>query len=59
MPLDESSVEAFKEDPGCKKFQADPEAQKFVKETRKLSDIDEKGEGFAAIFYPGGHGPCL
>lgn len=49
----------FKEDAESKKFLEDSEAQQFVKNTKKLSEIDPKGEGFKAIFYPGGHGPCF
>ncbi|KAK0546359.1 hypothetical protein OC861_003888 [Tilletia horrida] len=58
-PLDQSSVEAFKDDEDSKKFLADPEAQKLVKNTVKLSEIDPKGEGYALIFYVGGHGPMF
>ncbi|KAE8215698.1 hypothetical protein CF327_g1040 [Tilletia walkeri] len=58
-PLDQSSVEAFKDDEDSQKFLKDEEAQKMVKNTVKLDEVDAKGEGYAAIFYPGGHGPCF
>jgi len=58
-PLDQASVEAFKEDEESQKFLKDEEAQQLVKNTVKLSEIDPKGEGYAAIFYPGGHGPMF
>ncbi|CAD6907956.1 unnamed protein product [Tilletia controversa] len=58
-PLDQASVEAFKEDADCQKFLKDEEAQKLVKNTVKLAEVDGKGEGYAAIYYPGGHGPMF
>lgn len=54
-PLDQASVDAFKEDPDSKKFLADPEAVKFYKNTQKLSEVDLSKFDF--IFHPGGHGP--
>jgi putative intracellular protease/amidase len=56
-PCDPASIEAFKDDEGCKKFFADDEAQKLVNETGKLSDV--KAADFDAVFYPGGHGPVV
>ncbi|KAK4693276.1 hypothetical protein P7C70_g8958, partial [Phenoliferia sp. Uapishka_3] len=56
-PLDPGSAEAFKEDPECKKFNADPEAQNAVKTTQVLSKVDDAA--YAAVFYVGGHGPCF
>ncbi|KAK4701627.1 hypothetical protein P7C70_g4602, partial [Phenoliferia sp. Uapishka_3] len=56
-PLDPGSVTAFKDDADCIKFLADAEAQEGVKTTKKLSEI--KGDGYAAVFYVGGHGPCF
>lgn len=54
-PLDQGSVEMFKED---------EESQRFLKEhkdkwmnTKPLSDF--KASDFDAIFYPGGHGPVI
>ncbi|KDN42508.1 class I glutamine amidotransferase-like protein [Tilletiaria anomala UBC 951] len=58
-PLDQTSVEMFKEDAECKQFLNDSEAQEFVNNTKKLSEVDTKGTGYDAIFYPGGHGPCF
>lgn len=46
-----------KDDEECKQFQKDPKAQEAVENTLKLADIDESK--YAAIFYVGGHGPCL
>lgn len=47
------------EDPDSKKFLADSEAQKWVKNTLKLSDVVPREKEFKAIFYPGGHGPVF
>ena len=56
-PIDPASIEAFKDDEGCKKFFADAEIQKRINETGKLSDV--KAADFDAVFYPGGHGPVV
>lgn len=53
VPLDKSSIDAAKDDDVCQEFLKNEEAQQFVKNTKKLSDVDPKGEGFDAIFYPG------
>ncbi|PWZ02956.1 class I glutamine amidotransferase-like protein [Testicularia cyperi] len=58
-PLDQSSVDAFKEDADSVKFLNDKEAQNWVGNTQKLDDFADKQSEFAAIFYPGGHGPCF
>lgn len=58
VPLDQTSVEAFKDDPESKEFLNDKEAQDFVNKTGKLSDVKDISE-YSAIFYPGGHGPCF
>ncbi|KAN0066256.1 hypothetical protein ACQY0O_000350 [Thecaphora frezii] len=58
-PLDQSSVEAFKDDKDSVKFLNDSEAQSFVSNTTPLSQFAGKAGEFAAIFYPGGHGPCF
>lgn len=39
-PLDQSSVEAFKEDKESQEFLKDVEFQQMVKNTKKLSEID-------------------
>ncbi|CAO1616965.1 unnamed protein product [Sympodiomycopsis kandeliae] len=57
-PLDQSSVEAFKEDEESVKFLNDKEAQEWVNNTVKLSDIKDISE-YSAYFAPGGHGPCF
>ncbi|GAA6035976.1 hypothetical protein JCM8097_005195 [Rhodosporidiobolus ruineniae] len=56
-PLDPSSVEQFKDDPECKKFQADEEVQKLLENTKALPSV--KAEDYDAIFYVGGHGPVF
>ncbi|PWN28818.1 class I glutamine amidotransferase-like protein [Jaminaea rosea] len=58
-PLDQSSVEAFKEDKESQEFLKDEEFQQMVKNTKKLSEIDTDVSKYSAIFYPGGHGPCF
>lgn len=57
-PLDQASVEAFKEDEESTKFLKDAEAQSWVKNTKKLSEIGDGAE-YKALFYPGGHGPVV
>ncbi|CEH17590.1 E [Ceraceosorus bombacis] len=57
-PLDQASVEAFKNDDESVKFLNDAEAQQWVKNTRKLSEIGD-GSEYKALFYPGGHGPVF
>lgn len=59
-PLDQSSVEAFKNDDDSVKFLNDSEAQSFVSNTKPLSEFSaDSVKDFDAIFYPGGHGPCF
>ncbi|GAC73320.1 hypothetical protein PANT_9c00062 [Moesziomyces antarcticus T-34] len=59
-PLDKSSVEAFKNDDDSVKFLNDSAAQQWVSNTRPLSEFSaDSVKDFAAIFYPGGHGPCF
>lgn len=59
-PLDQSSVEAFKNDEDSVKFLNDSEAQQWVSNTRPLSEFSSSSVSeFDAIFYPGGHGPCF
>lgn len=52
-PLDPSSVEAFKDDQSSKNFLA----KKLWENTAPLKDFVGRSSEFAAIFYPGGHGP--
>ncbi|KAL7010091.1 hypothetical protein EMMF5_000110 [Cystobasidiomycetes sp. EMM_F5] len=56
-PLDESSVEAFKDDPVSKKFLSD--SLKLTENTHKLSSLVGKSGDYAALFYVGGHGPMF
>lgn len=58
-PLDSASVEAFKDDKESQEFLKDEEFQKLVKNTKKLSEVSQDPHDYAAIFYPGGHGPML
>lgn len=53
-PLDPSSVEAFKDDPESKEFLNDKEAQDWVKNTVKLSEIKDVSD-YSAYFAPGEH----
>ena len=54
-PIDPKSEEKDFVTASSKRFNADVEAKTALESTKKLSDVDE-GE-FAALFYPGGHGP--
>ncbi|KAJ3181385.1 hypothetical protein HDU85_003701 [Gaertneriomyces sp. JEL0708] len=58
-PLDPGSVEAFKDDPECKKFLADKDAEQLWKNTVKVEEFIGKENQFAAVFFPGGHGPMF
>ncbi|PWN97751.1 class I glutamine amidotransferase-like protein [Tilletiopsis washingtonensis] len=58
-PLDQASVDAFKDDKECQAFLKSDKWQAWVKNTGKLSDVPADGKGYDAIFYPGGHGPCF
>ncbi|SNX81398.1 related to NonF protein, involved in nonactin biosynthesis [Melanopsichium pennsylvanicum] len=59
-PLDQSSVEAFKNDEDSVKFLNDSEAQQWVSKTEPLSKFSASSVSeYDAIFYPGGHGPCF
>ncbi|KAH6653010.1 DJ-1/PfpI family protein [Truncatella angustata] len=55
-PLDQSSVEAFKSDPSSQNFL---KKDSLWKNTAKLSDYLGRSSEFAALFYPGGHGPMF
>lgn len=54
-PIDPSSDSADAQTDDTRRFKDDPETQKHLATTLKLSDVTE--DGFDAIFYPGGHGP--
>lgn len=55
-PLDQASVEAFKSDPSSQNFL---KKESLWKNTGKLSDYLGRSSEFAALFYPGGHGPMF
>ncbi|CAJ2509321.1 Uu.00g143470.m01.CDS01 [Anthostomella pinea] len=56
-PLDPASVEAFKSDASSTAFL---ESKKAVWEnTQKISSFHGKSGDYAALFYPGGHGPMF
>ena len=54
-PLDPVSDEADAQTDATRRFKADPAAQAALAHTGKLSEVS--GDGFDALFYPGGHGP--
>lgn len=54
-PLDPKSDAPDAQTEDTARFKADPEAQKALASTVKLSEI--RAEDFDAVFYPGGHGP--
>jgi putative intracellular protease/amidase len=54
-PLDPSSDTPDAQTDATRRFKADAAAQAALASTLKLSDISVGG--FAAVFYPGGHGP--
>ena len=54
-PLDPKSDAPDAQTESTRRFKADPEAQKALASTVKLSSISP--DGFDAVFYPGGHGP--
>ncbi|WP_029526612.1 type 1 glutamine amidotransferase domain-containing protein [Polaromonas glacialis] len=54
-PLDPVSDEADAQTDATRRFKADPAAQQALAHTGKLSEVS--GDGFDALFYPGGHGP--
>ncbi|KAI1849619.1 hypothetical protein JX265_007957 [Neoarthrinium moseri] len=56
-PLDQASVEMFKSDPSSVEFLKTKEA--LWKNTEKLSSFVGRSGEFAALFYPGGHGPMF
>ena len=54
-PLDPKSDEPDAQTDSTRRFKADDAAQSALAHTRKLADVS--GDGFDAVFYPGGHGP--
>ncbi|TGJ80921.1 hypothetical protein E0Z10_g7825 [Xylaria hypoxylon] len=56
-PLDPASVEMFKEDAGAQAFAAEKKA--VWEQTQPLSSFRGRADEFAALFYPGGHGPMF
>ncbi|KIO24957.1 hypothetical protein M407DRAFT_211742 [Tulasnella calospora MUT 4182] len=55
-PIDQYSVETFKDDESVKFLNDDVVKEKLAK-AFKLTDL--KAEDYAAVFYPGGHGPVI
>lgn len=54
-PLDPKSDEPGAKSDSTQRFKADPDAQRVLANTRKLSGL--VAGDFDAVFYPGGHGP--
>ena len=54
-PLDPKSDAPDAQTEATRRFKADPVAQAALANTRTLSSVS--GDGFDAVFYPGGHGP--
>lgn len=54
-PIDPKSEAPENQTEATKRFQADPELQKQLGNTLKLTDVS--ATGFDAVFFPGGHGP--
>jgi len=54
-PIDPKSNEPDFQTAATKRFFKDEETQKVLADTVKLQDINHKD--YAAVFYPGGHGP--
>lgn len=54
-PLDPKSDSPDAQTEATKRFQADPEAQQQLADTRVLDTV--RATDFEAVFYPGGHGP--
>lgn len=54
-PLDPKSDSPDAQTEATKRFQADPEAQQQLANTRTLDTV--RAADFDAVFYPGGHGP--
>jgi putative intracellular protease/amidase len=56
-PLDPASVEAFKDDAGAQAFAS--KKKSVWEHTETLSSFKGRSGEFAALFYPGGHGPMF
>jgi putative cofactor-binding repeat protein len=54
-PVDPKSDEPGAQTPAMKRFRSDPEAQRALASTTKLSSVS--ADDYDAVFYPGGHGP--
>ena len=54
-PLDPKSDEPDAQTDATRRFKADVAAQSALAHTGRLADVS--GDGFDAVFYPGGHGP--
>lgn len=54
-PLDPKSDAPDAQTAATRRFKSDPAAQAALSDTRKLAGVS--GDGFDALFYPGGHGP--
>jgi putative intracellular protease/amidase len=54
-PIDPKSDDPKAQTPAMQRFRSDPEAQRALAHTDKLSGINP--DDFDAVFYPGGHGP--
>jgi putative intracellular protease/amidase len=54
-PLDPKSAEADFQTDDTRRFESDEQSQAVLAETTKLSLV--KADDYAAVFYPGGHGP--
>ena len=54
-PVDPKSDDPKADTPAMKRFRDDPEAQRALANTVKLSTVS--ADDYDAVFYPGGHGP--
>lgn len=54
-PVDPKSDEPGSQTPAMQRFRTDPEAQRALANTVKLSSVS--ADDYDAVFYPGGHGP--
>ncbi|KAK1224405.1 hypothetical protein PQX77_012701 [Marasmius sp. AFHP31] len=56
-PVDEYSVKAFAEDKDSVQFLNDETVKSKLANAKKLSEVN--ADDYAAVFYPGGHGPAI
>jgi putative cofactor-binding repeat protein len=54
-PIDPKSDDPKAQTPAMKRFRSDPDAQRALANTVKLSTVSP--DDYDAVFYPGGHGP--